>query len=840
MMSIFKKIIFPVVILIIITGCKNGAIFGSAPSVKLIEPTNGTTGVTLSPTLKVQFDQVVKNVNTSNVSLHQGNETGNTIKIKDILSNTNNTYTINFVQKLDTNTTYYLVLNSGIVAAVNGKPLPKTAFNFKTSYINSTFSSLTAGNIVGSSPKLEFVGSDGDAYGFTSSGGKYSYGTILKIDETGKLSTIYSFSGGADGYSPSSLTHDTNGNLYGTTSSGGKYGFGTVFEINSQGTKKNIYSFQGSTDGSSPINIIIGNDTNIYGITQAGGVNDDGVLFKLEMNGNKTSLADFNNSITGSSPVKITETPNGNIYGTTNNGGPNTYGTIFEYQSGAGLSNVFNFAGPNQSTGCNPYSNRSSLFYADNFIYGTTYGCLIGGATGRGTVFKFNPANNQYSVLVNDLQRPSSVIKVGNILYGTSWYSGINGYGSVFKYDLNNNTENILYSFAGANSGDGWNPNNVLISNDGNTLVGSNGYGGLGGLGAIFTIKVNSNDYNSIYSFENTNDSLYSPNILFVSHSGINYGASLSGGANNAGGFFMVNNQGSLTNLFSYSSAGGSTSAITEDSESNIYIANQNGGTGAAGVIIKYNLITKVNSTIYNFSQNSNGWSPSALITGVDHNLYGLTLRSSGNNGRLFKYNLSTNQMSNVYTFPSDNLSGLFPNFLMQLPTGAFYGLTQQGGNNNQGVFFEFNNGNYTKIHDFSGSTDGYSPSSIAYDSNGNFYISASGGNYGLGAIYKITSTDTKSTLYSFKDILDGTNPTNLVIGSDGNLYGVTSSGGEFGYGTLFKITTAGIKSTVYSFAGTTNGSTPNSLALDPINGLIYGTTFSGGANFGGMIYYFK
>src|ERR1700674_2997657 len=39
-----------------------------------------------------------------------------------------------------------------------------------------------------------------------------------------------------------------------------------------------------------------------------------------------------------------------------------------------------------------------------------------------------------------------------------------------------------------------------------------------------------------------------------------------------------------------------------------------------------------------------------------------------------------------------------------------------------------------------------------------------------------------------------------LLQGSDGNLYGTTSSGGAHGQGTVFKVTTSGTLKTLYSF----------------------------------------
>jgi uncharacterized repeat protein (TIGR03803 family) len=65
---------------------------------------------------------------------------------------------------------------------------------------------------------------------------------------------------------------------------------------------------------------------------------------------------------------------------------------------------------------------------------------------------------------------------------------------------------------------------------------------------------------------------------------------------------------------------------------------------------------------------------------------------------------------------------------------------------------------------------------------DGDFYgTSYLGGSPGPGTIFRITSTDTLTTVYSFcqDDCHDGSNPwSGLVLASNGDFYGTTSSGG--------------------------------------------------------------
>jgi uncharacterized repeat protein (TIGR03803 family) len=64
-------------------------------------------------------------------------------------------------------------------------------------------------------------------YGTTDSGGNFcnktlGCGTVFELDSNGQETVLYSFTGGADGWTPrAGLTMDDKGNLYGTAAIGG-------------------------------------------------------------------------------------------------------------------------------------------------------------------------------------------------------------------------------------------------------------------------------------------------------------------------------------------------------------------------------------------------------------------------------------------------------------------------------------------------------------------------------------------------------------------------------------------------------------------------------------------
>ncbi len=93
------------------------------------------------------------------------------------------------------------------------------------------------------------------------------------------------------------------------------------------------------------------------------------------------------------------------------------------------------------------------------------------------------------------------------------------------------------------------------------------------------------------------------------------------------------------------------------------------------------------------------------------------------------------------------------------------------------------------------------------------------------------TQTYTYSTLVNFSN-LNGSpqGPNNLIIDSNGILYGTSEYGGTFGFGTVFKVTN-GVAKRLYNFKGApSDGAYPlAALTRDKATGDLYGTTYNGG-----------
>ena len=140
-----------------------------------------------------------------------------------------------------------------------------------------------------------------------------------------------------------------------------------------------------------------------------------------------------------------------------------------------------------------------------------------------------------------------------------------------------------------------------------------------------------------------------------------------------------------------------------------------------------------------------------------------------------------------------------------------------------------------TTIHSFTGGSDGGLPqAALVQGSDGNFYgTTFGGGPYGVGTVFRISSSSTFTNLYSFTGGSDGLSPqAGLVQGSDGNFYGTTLYGGDFFSGNVFAITSLGIFTNLYSFTGGSDGLSPQAALVQGSDGNFYGTT-AGFANLG-------
>ena len=345
----------------------------------------------------------------------------------------------------------------------------------------------------GRSPEATLVqGSDGNFYGTTALGGAHAKGTVFKIDTTGSLTTLHSFSGSpGDGAVPvAGLVQGSDGNFYGTTASGGAFFQGTVFRMTPSGAITVLHSFNSfSSEGAVPVaGLVQASDGNFYGTTAVGGQHFQGTIFKIDATGNLTTLHSFSGSPNdGSNPVAgLVQGSDGNFYGTTPSGGAHFQGIVFRISQGGTHAVLHSFAGYPAEGGV-PFA--ALVQDNDGDFYGTT---AVGGAHFKGTVFKIDAAGSlttlhSFSGSPGEGANPVAGLVQGSDgnFYGTTALGGAHFKGTVFNIDATGSLT-TLHSFSGSPS-EGALPFSGLVQGSDGNFYGTTVLGGAHGAGTVFT-----------------------------------------------------------------------------------------------------------------------------------------------------------------------------------------------------------------------------------------------------------------------------------------------------------------------------------------------------------------
>jgi uncharacterized repeat protein (TIGR03803 family) len=322
------------------------------------------------------------------------------------------------------------------------------------------------------------------------------------------------------------------------------------------------------------------------------------------------------------------------------------------------------------------------------------------------------------------------------------------------------------------------------------------------------------------------------------------YGTTESGGAFGFGTVFKLSTSGVETVLYSFQ--GGTDGNEPEggvilDSAGNLYGTTYQGGAYKMGTVFKVS-VGGGETVLHSFPGGTDGANPNAsLVFDSAGNLYGTTIGGGsasciGGCGTVFKVS-STGEEAVLYAFTQTNDDGGHPNGALIFDSaGNIYGTTQAGGANADGTVFKLSSTNEeTVLYSFKGGSDGLAPyDALVQDSAGNLYGTTryGGGTTNYGTIFRL-STKGVETVFSFKTITAGVNTfAGLVRDSAGNLYGTTPYGGVNISGNVFKLSPGG-KEILYSFKTQGDGNTPQGGVIRDSEGNLYGTTEQGGNGFG-------
>jgi uncharacterized repeat protein (TIGR03803 family) len=264
------------------------------------------------------------------------------------------------------------------------------------------------------------------------------------------------------------------------------------------------------------------------------------------------------------------------------------------------------------------------------------------------------------------------------------------------------------------------------------------------------------------------------------------------------------------------------------------------GDQNYSGLIFNYNPVSGEYNKKFDFEY-GDGESPyGSLLLASNGKMYGMTCYGGqDDNGVLFEYAPVTNEYQVVVYFNLSN--GANPHgSLIQASNGLLYGVTYSGGTNEVGVLFSYNPESMELIPLYNFDYNGYGPLGSLYEaSDGKLYgLTSEGGinNSGVLFVFDINLVSFQ-IVYSFSD---GEKPHgSLIESTDHKLYGLTTYGGPSDYGTLFSYDIA--NSTfhrLYNFSSQ-DGRNPFGDLLELSDGKLYGLTQSGGDNYLGVLFEF-
>ncbi len=701
-------------------------------------------------------------------------------------------------------------------------------------------------------------------YGLTEFGGNQT-GTISKYEAaTNTLSAVYSYPN--DGIAPSlqaSPIQASNGKIYGMTNRGGIYGQGTIFTMDPSGSNfRKIHDFD-LTNGANPRGTLFQASNGLmYGLTLYGGNLGQGIIFSFDpVSETFTKLHDFEDAganLNGSYPFGGLIQDGNFLYGLTSRGGTNDKGTIFSINiSGAGFSKLYDFEDAGTVlNGSNPYGSLCKAL--DGNLYGMTYG---GGVNAKGTIFSITPAGTGFTKRF-DFASPGgtnpfgSLIQDANgIIYGLTSLGGVNNQGTAFSFNPVNNTYNTLHSFKDAvGSLFGRSPNGSLLLAANGKLFGLTPRGGTNNIGTIFNLETNGNNFTVLHHFA-IRDGHTPYGSLFQLTNGDMVGNPNLGGDGGNGTVFSISASGTnFTKLHDFNFASGAypRGSLVQAKNMLLFGLTSGGGDNGQGTIFSYNLTGGVFTRLHNFlnrTGNQNGANPNgSLVETADGKLYGMTFAGGTNNlGIIFSIESNGTGFTKLYDFNTSNGAQPYGSLVLG-NNGILYGLTSKGGTNNFGVLFSLNPaGNvYTKLHEFNNSDGAFPRGNLLLASDGMLYgLTPEGGANAQGVNFSFNpSNGNFNTLHNFINTTLDPNGSkafgSLTEAENGLLYGLSSEGGTNNLGILFSFNpiTAGFTN-LKSFDNASGQNPFGSLALGS-DGLLYGMTKSGGVNNLGTLFSFN
>ncbi|MDA3893547.1 MAG: PKD domain-containing protein, partial [Salinivirgaceae bacterium] len=370
------------------------------------------------------------------------------------------------------------------------------------------------------------------------------------------------------------------------------------------------------------------------------------------------------------------------------------------------------------------------------------------------------------------------------------------------------------------------------------------GDGGESTNGAIYNTKGDGTNLQLKHIFSNSAGQSPEYTKLCEANNGKLYGLTSSGGIGNGVIFEFDTITEDYTIKFEFDNDKGIApyGSLVKAPNGLLYGLTSGGGANSSGVLFEYNPYKNRYKKVFDF-YSSFGANPYGSLTLANNGkLYGMTNSGGSGSGILFEFDIKTGIVNKKFDFAG--LSGINPyGDLMLAQSGKLYGMTYGGGVSSSGVLFEYTAGDdtiYVKV-EFDGSTGGGFPyGSLMQTSGGNIYGMTSAGGTGYGVVFEYDGNVTNTIKFSFPPSENASAPTGtLMEDSNGKLYGLAPEGGFDNVGALFEFLpgsdTCEVRKSFTILQNDANN--PHGSLMMASNNRIYGLTFEGGSNGGGILF---
>lgn len=419
--------------------------------------------------------------------------------------------------------------------------------------------------------------------------------------------------------------------------------------------------------------------------------------------------------------------------------------------------------------------------------------------------------------------------------WGTTYLGGQSNLGVIYKTDANGNNQLVKKEFLTMFPGSGRQIKLCQATLTTGKLYGVGG-GGPNEKGIIYEFNQITNEYLKKVDLDG---SVPFRQSLIQAPNGKLYGMTYDGGINNLGTLFEydpVSNSYVKRIDFNGTNGKSPTSGLTLGASGKLYGLAEGGAFNNYGVLFEYDPITNIFTKKIDFDGTAGKAPFNGINQAANGKLYGYAF------GAIFEYD----PLSNILLKKVDesviggNISG---SGLTQANNGKMYGVNSSNylTSNSKGNIFEFDpiTSSYVVKVEFDGANGNYPSSDLLLASNGKLYgTTNSGGIEDNGVLFEYepgTSSPTK--LFEFT-VNTGTYPWgSLMQATNGKLYGITGNGGP-GFGVLFEFDlTSNIYSRKIDFSASSDGNLPIYSPMQASNGKLYGYTYAGGENGRGTLY---